>query len=87
MRKFIAALLRWLFTPRRVNYRQYLRSPEWKARARATKLRAGMRCQHCGVTGNFYTLQAHHVSYARLGHERASDLIALCDKCHERVSK
>ena len=28
-------------------------------------------------------LQAHHLSYARLGHERLDDLEALCMHCHE----
>lgn len=65
-----------------VEYRSYLASQEW-ARKRTTALRlAGNTCQRCGRTGG--TLQVHHRTYRRLGHEESTDLEVLCGDCHER---
>lgn len=60
-------------------YEEYLRTPEWRERAAACKAAAGHRCQLCNAGGS---LQAHHRTYERRGHEEPGDLIALCDGCH-----
>lgn len=72
-------------------YRQYMQSVEWQAK-RAQKLKqVGYRCEHrrfiffrCKVR---YWLEVHHKNYKRLGHERMSDLQALCDHHHDEADK
>lgn len=63
----------------RVDYREYLKSPYWKAIRRRALIAAGHRCQICHKTDK---LEVHHVTYERLGHERPEDLLALCGRCH-----
>lgn len=63
----------------RVDYRAYLKSPEWK-RMRAKVLdRAGGWCERCRTRR---ALHVHHKTYARLGDEKMADLEALCGGCH-----
>ena len=65
-----------------VDYREYIQSKEWKAKAKAAKHRAGYRCEQCGVLKPEHLLHAHHLTYERLGNERKSDLKVLCNECH-----
>jgi hypothetical protein len=61
-------------------YHKYLQSDEWRAvRARIMK-RARGKCEKCGKRP---PIQVHHKAYARLGHERDDDLIAVCGPCHQ----
>ena len=70
-----------LHQKRQQEYRQYLKTPHWKE-TRAEALRLGhYRCKDCGTTTH---LQVHHLTYARRGHERQSDLVVLCNKCHKK---
>ena len=39
-------------------------------------------CQRCHVRP---AVTAHHLNYDSLGFERPSDLLAICDECHERL--
>jgi hypothetical protein len=55
-----------------VDYREYIQSKEWKAKAKAAKHRAGYRCEQCGVLKPEHLLHAHHLTYERLGNERKS---------------
>lgn len=64
-----------------VDYEKYLKSARWKRKARAARRRAGYRCQDCGQARP--PLEVHHKTYARLGYERMSDLVALCGRCHD----
>lgn len=64
---------------RSLEYQRYLKSAAWKARAAAARKRAGGKCERCGYRG---TLDAHHVTYERLGNERPEDLCVLCRGCH-----
>jgi len=67
--------------PRPVSgYADYLRGAAWRERAVAAKERARWRCALCDSEAR---LEAHHVSYARVGSERAEDLTVLCAVCHE----
>jgi 5-methylcytosine-specific restriction endonuclease McrA len=65
-----------------IDYATYISSPEWHAKATDAKRRAGWECalnpEHRGH------LEVHHRTYARLGHERPTDLIVLCEECHRR---
>lgn len=63
------------------HYRRYLGSEAWRERAEEAKARAGGRCALCGDSEA--RLEAHHVSYARVGSERAEDLTALCAVWYE----
>ena len=60
-------------------YQAYLQSAEWKARRQATLTRDGHRCTACRSTER---LEAHHLTYERVGFERPGDLVTLCHLCH-----
>jgi hypothetical protein len=63
-----------------MDYARYLESPEWlETRARVLIL-AGRRCQVCNAGD--VTLNVHHRTYERRGHEADGDLIVLCAGCH-----
>ena len=66
-----------------VDYKTYMQSREWRDRANIVKAHAGWRCKICNRHENEVTLDAHHNTYDRLGHERLSDLICLCRDCHK----
>lgn len=70
-------LLDWLRT---MPYSEYLKTDHWsEVRKRALK-RAGFRCQLCNAQG---TLHVHHRTYVNRGQEENSDLIVLCNTCHQ----
>lgn len=59
----------------------YLSTYHWKTvRARAVE-RAQRRCMLCDGGG---LLNVHHRTYARLGAELDTDVIALCEPCHRK---
>lgn len=62
-------------------YTEYLQSPEWQRRADRCKERANYTCQDCGAKD--VVLQAHHLTYKRVGNESDSDLVCLCEGCHK----
>lgn len=62
------------------SYQAYINSREWQMKARAAKEQAG----ECALCTSTRSLEVHHRTYARLGHERQSDLIVLCGRCHRR---
>lgn len=74
----------------RVSYKRwyhdvYLHSEHWRRRRLRALQRAHFRCERCGRRhrpGRDGALQVHHLSYARLGHERDRDLEVLCDHDH-----
>jgi hypothetical protein len=76
----IDGFLLWLNA--RVDYKAYLQSDDWKARADAAKRRAGYRCQLCNRSRTQVILNVHHRTYERLGHEQPDDLTVLCEDCH-----
>lgn len=61
-------------------YLAYFNSPDWRRKRNAALQRAGYRCNRCGSKRD---LQAHHLTYDRLGAELDSDLEVLCLICHE----
>lgn len=66
---------------RSMKYDEYLVSDEWIRIAASVKTAALGVCQMCGEADT--PLDVHHVTYERRGgRERASDLIALCHRCH-----
>ena len=70
-------------------YQAYLRSHHWRRTRKRMVARAGYRCQRCGWEDRNKDrkrgtrLHVHHKSYARVGHERLSDLEVLCYRCHK----
>lgn len=64
----------------RERYIQHLRSPQWRYfKTRIIAIR-GHQCERCGQ--NFGTLELHHKSYRRFGHEQPEDVELLCKWCH-----
>jgi len=64
-----------------MDYKAYLLTAHWQdVRVRALR-NAENRCQLCYSP---IKLQIHHRTYKRLGQERDSDVLVLCDDCHSR---
>lgn len=80
---FIDELKSGMHTGNPVNYYEYIQSYLWKVIAERTKQVRGYRCQLCNISGYVTTLNVHHNTYERLGHEKDSDLLVLCADCHE----
>ena len=73
------------FYPRwRAWYKVYLTSPVWRSTASRIKARDGHRCRLCNSPD---CLQVHHRTYERVGKEEDTDLVTLCDECHELFHK
>ena len=62
-------------------YLDYLKSQEWKLkRDEVLVFWKGL----CALCYSDKDVQVHHRTYERLGHELLTDLLPLCDPCHER---
>lgn len=80
---FDALLIGMIVGDKKVHYSTYIQSVGWKIKAEMAKMRAGYRCQDCGVhRDDGAQLDAHHLTYKRLGHERPEDIAVLCHTCH-----
>jgi hypothetical protein len=80
---FEALLIGLFYGKQRVDYYEYIQSPEWKRKADEAKRAVGYRCQICNRHKSEVTLDAHHRTYERLGHELPQDITVLCRDCHE----
>ncbi len=69
-------------TGERATYARYLQSEHWLQLRAHLLLTRGNRCEACGKVGG---AQAHHLSYARLGHELPEDIILLCPEHHQQA--
>lgn len=67
---------------RRAEYRQYLLTPEWRARRQLVMEREGGMCQGCRIEP---AAEVHHLTYAHVRAEFLFELVALCRPCHERI--
>lgn len=65
-----------------VNYQSYMNSDAWAARKSEYFAGHAKRCSACGSKTHIHL---HHMTYARLGAELDSDMVPLCEKCHDRV--
>lgn len=63
-------------------YDKYLRSEEWKAKRSRVLHRARGVCEGCGEAK---ATEVHHLSYRNVGAEFLFELVAVCEKCHERL--
>ncbi len=70
---------------RRLPYAEYLKTEHWQRQRRGALGHALSRCQVCNT--NAVLLEVHHRTYARLGCEQPSDLLVLCEACHELFSR
>ena len=69
---------------KKLNYRDFLKTPYWKTISYEAKRRAEFKCSLCGSQDD---LRTHHRDYKRHGKEIEyidKDLIVLCNKCHEK---
>jgi hypothetical protein len=62
----------------------YYRSQEWRCKRLQKLTEAVNSCRRCGATDG---LQVHHLTYARLYHERMDDLEVLCVGCHDAADR
>lgn len=60
-------------------YTDYLQSTHWKRKRLQVYSRRKKQCSICKSTNN---LNVHHKTYTRLGKEKLSDLVILCQRCH-----
>ena len=66
----------------REEYAAYLRTPGWKDKASKVMRRDGRICR-CGDRAD----HVHHLTYERIGDERLTDLVAICDPCHAKIHR
>lgn len=72
-----------IFRSKKFDYQTYLKSPSWDRKRRKVLKRDEYRCQlNYSHTGK---LHVHHKTYERIGKERLSDLITLCESCHRLI--
>jgi hypothetical protein len=64
-------------------YHAYLQSAGWRWLVRQVKQRCEGICERCHVNDMADT---HHLTYARVFHERLDDLLGVCRSCHEYLS-
>lgn len=64
----------------RVDYQEYLQSPAWKFKRECVLAFWDHSCALCSSPER---VEVHHRTYERLGRELLTDLIVLCEKCHE----
>lgn len=69
---------------RNMPYREYLKTSEWKAKARAVRQRDNYTCQNPNCRATNEELHVHHLTYERRGYERLEDLETLCWRCHAK---
>lgn len=67
-------------------YSEYLKTPHWKNLSQIVKSINKKTCFYCGENKNV-SLNAHHKTYERKGHENLSDLICICSNCHNLIHK
>lgn len=61
-------------------YREYLKSDDWRERRLELLEEAGHVCSDCGDKST----QLHHLNYDNLGTEELDvDVVALCTQCHK----
>ncbi len=68
-------------------YKNYVRSREWKRKKLERLAIDDYRCVMCGRhISRCSTLQVHHITYKNLGHENAlADLCTVCGSCHKKL--
>lgn len=82
----VGSLIAWsnsvFFYKEKIDYKNYLSSPEWKAKKLSILKRDDYKCRSCGSN---ILLHVHHITYKRIGKERLSDLVTVCANCHKEL--
>jgi hypothetical protein len=65
----------------KTGYKEYLHSEHWQQMRKKVYESRKAECQKCQGRK---TLEIHHLTYERIGHESLDDLLILCGKCHEK---
>lgn len=65
-----------------IDYYAYLKTQAWEDMRQKIFRRDGFKCVICHEAKN---LNVHHITYENLGAEKESDLVTLCQACHEKV--
>lgn len=71
-------------SPSQREYAAYIASPTWTATRGKALAHHGTQCYACS---GHKSLQVHHKNYARIGREKMSDLVVLCNGCHKAAHK
>lgn len=66
-------------------YDKYMKSARWRNIRKDMLKMAGNICQDCRRPSA--TLEVHHLTYDRFGHEAMSDLRVLCKRCHDEADE
>ncbi|KJU86025.1 HNH endonuclease domain protein [Candidatus Magnetobacterium bavaricum] len=71
------------FQDKDYTYKEYIKSPEWRALREKALDRANNKCEMCGSNGDG-TLDAHHVRYPSRFKKGDSldNIVVVCRKCH-----
>jgi hypothetical protein len=67
------------FGPANRRYREYLSSPEWRAKRAAVIARCNGVCERCH---KYLVDEVHHLTYANVFNEPLEELRGLCKPCH-----
>lgn len=62
-----------------IDYPKYLETPHWRYFRELALEHFNNQCLLCNTTEN---INVHHKDYARLGREKLSDVVTLCQSCH-----
>jgi 5-methylcytosine-specific restriction endonuclease McrA len=62
-------------------YHEYLKSDQWREKAKLVHARAGGICEGCRKAKS---TQVHHMDYRDVGAEFLWQLVAICEPCHIR---
>jgi hypothetical protein len=65
-------------------YKKYLLTKEWKLKRNLVFKRDNNLCQSCFTE---IATEVHHLTYKHIFNEPLFDLIAVCRKCHESITK
>lgn len=75
----------WRHSDSRARYREYLESQSWLATRAKVLERAGYVCEGCRERR---ATEVHHPHYEDpRGEEMLFNLVALCDKCHRKITE
>jgi len=66
-------------------YQDYLRTTHWSVMRKKIKAKYKGKCACCGFTAKDEIMHVHHLTYERVGKERLTDLVLLCESCHKHV--
>ena len=73
---------RYAYLPdgRRMDSREYWNTPEWKSISLQRSYYDGGRCVICHRQKE----RTHHLDPRTYGHEKITDIISICDACHQK---